>query len=251
MSGVGLLVGAGLNAAIIGGGAYLASGGFGQGEAEAIKEGSQKQVGYGEQGIDALAQAQQAQQAQLDPYSQAGMGGMQGLAGFQQAGEGASQQQQALAGLLGPEAQQAAIAALEGSPEFAAMLQQGEEAILQNASATGGLRGGNTQGALAQFRPALLSQLIEQQYARLGGLSQAGQSAAGNIAGMGQASAAGVGAGQLATGQGIAGIRSEQGAAAAGGIIGQAQAKAQGQRDVANLGLAAAGLAVKAKTGGL
>jgi hypothetical protein len=77
-----------------------------------------------------------------------------------------------LAGLNGPEAQKAAIAAIEDSPQFAAMQQQGEEGILQNASATGGLRGGNTQAALAQFRPQLLSGLIDQQYNRLGGITQ-------------------------------------------------------------------------------
>ena len=57
------------------------------------------------------------------------------------------------------------------------MVQQGQDAILQNASAIGGLRGGNTQAALAQFRPALLSQLIAEQYNRLGGLSSLGQNA--------------------------------------------------------------------------
>ena len=91
------------------------------------------------------------------------------LAPYMQAGQGALGQQQALLGLAGPEAQAAAIAQLEQSPQFQAMLQQGESAILQNASATGGLRGGDTQAALAQFRPAMLSQLIQQQMAQLGG----------------------------------------------------------------------------------
>ncbi len=56
----------------------------------------------------------------------------------------------------GMEAQQGAISGLEGSPIFQALARQGEDAILQNASATGGLRGGNVQGALGQFRPAAL-----------------------------------------------------------------------------------------------
>ena len=78
-------------------------------------------------------------------------------------GTKAFEQQQALVGVQGPEAQRAAIAALEQGPAFQALTQQGENAILQQASATGGLRGGNIQAALAQFRPQLLSQLIEQQ----------------------------------------------------------------------------------------
>lgn len=107
-----------------------------------------------------------------------------------QAGQGAIEQQQALSGALGPEAQQAAISAIQAGPGFQAALQQGETSMLQNAAATGGVRGGNTQGALAQFSPQLLGQAIDQRYAQLGGL-----------AGMGQASAAGVGQAGLGVGQ--------------------------------------------------
>jgi len=76
----------------------------------------------------------------------------------------------------GAEAQRAAIGAIEASPEMQYLTKQGESAIMSNASATGGLRGGNVQGALAQFRPSLLNDLIKQQYSRLGQLSQLGQS---------------------------------------------------------------------------
>lgn len=133
------------------------------------------------------------------------------LAPYMQAGQGALGQQQALLGLAGPEAQAAAIAQLEQSPQFQAMLQQGESAILQNASATGGLRGGNTQAALAQFRPAMLSQLIQQQMAQLGGLSAMGQQGAMGAAGFGQQGAQNV-MGQLgAMGQAQAGAAMAQG----------------------------------------
>jgi hypothetical protein len=97
-----------------------------------------------------------------------------------------------------------------------AMTQQGENAILQQGAATGGLRGGNVQGALAQFRPQALSSLINQQYGRLGGITQ-----------MGQASAAGVGAAGMQTGQSVAGLLGQQGSAVAGGILGAGQANAQ------------------------
>jgi hypothetical protein len=131
------------------------------------------------------------------------------------AGTGAVGAQQNMLGLNGTAAQQQAIAALQSSPYFTAMKSQGENSILANASATGGLRGGNTQGALAQFTPALLAQTFQQQYGNLGALTSVGQNAA-----------AGVGNAGLATGQGIAGLLQQQGAAQAGGALGQGAAYA-------------------------
>jgi hypothetical protein len=101
---------------------------------------------------------------------------------YVEAGGGALARQLDLVGNNGPEAQQRAIQAIEMGPEFAAMTRQGEEAILQNAAATGGLRGGNVQSALSRFRPEVLSSLINQQYQRLGGLTSLGQASAGNQA---------------------------------------------------------------------
>ena len=112
--------------------------------------------------------------------------------------------------LQGPEAERAAIERISSGETFQALAKQGEEAMLQNASATGGLRGGNIQGALAQFRPALLSNLINQQYGRLGGLT-----------GLGQASAAGQASSGMALGQNVAGLLGQQGAATAGGQLAQ------------------------------
>jgi hypothetical protein len=135
------------------------------------------------------------------------------LAPFIGAGTTALGQQAALVGVEGPEAQRAAIQAIEQGPEFAALTRQGEEAILQSAAATGGLRGGNIQGALAQFRPQILSGLIEQQYGRLGGL-----------AGMGQASAVGQASFGQQTGANISNLMQQQGAAQAGSALAQGQA---------------------------
>ena len=178
----------------------------------------------------ANARARQDQQ----PYAQAGMGGVQGLQGYQQTGQDALAQQRALAGLDGPEAQQAALAALEGSPQFAAMMQQSEEAILQNASATGGLRGGNVQGMLAQNRSGILASLIQQQYANLGGLAGAGQNAAGNIAGLGQGAAAGQAAGTLNAGQLAGQSYANAGNASANAALAQGAAYQGGLNGVAN-----------------
>jgi hypothetical protein len=129
------------------------------------------------------------------------------------AGTGALSAQQNLLGLNGAGAQRAAVAGIQGGPQFQAMLKQGETSILQNASATGGLRGGNVQSALGQFSPMLLSQLIQQQLGNYGGLVSIGQNAA-----------AGVGNAGMQTGQGIAGLLQQQGAAVAGGILGQGAA---------------------------
>lgn len=89
--------------------------------------------------------------------------------------------------------QQQAISQIEGGAGFQALARQGEEGILQNASATGGLRGGNVQGALAQFRPALLNQFIEQQYGRLGGMANLGQNSAAKVGAAGQEAATNIG----------------------------------------------------------
>lgn len=132
---------------------------------------------------------------------------------YRAAGTPALAQQMAALGLAGPEAQQAYVAGQEQSPIFQAMTRQGEEAILQNASATGGLRGGNVQGALAQFRPSLLNQFLEQQYGRLGGMTT-----------LGQQSAAGVGSAGMTSAGNIAGLLAQSGQAQAGGILGSANA---------------------------
>lgn len=141
------------------------------------------------------------------------------------AGEGAIGQQQALLGLSGAAAQKSAISGIEQSPYFKSQTKQGEMGILQNASATGGLRGGNVQGALAQFRPALLNQLIQQQYGNLGGMAS-----------LGQASAAQQAAAAQQSGSNISGLLGQQGAAIAGGQLAQGAAAQQFGGTVANVG---------------
>lgn len=79
------------------------------------------------------------------------------------------------AGMTGAEAQQAAVGQIAESPLLAELTRQGEQAMLQNAAATGGLRGGNIQGALAQYRPQMLQQEIDRQYSRLAQMSGLGQ----------------------------------------------------------------------------
>ena len=171
-------------------------------QADAAGEAAGIQAGAAEAGVAEQRRQFDALQALLKPYTEAGLPALA--------------QQQALLGLQGPEAEQAAIERIRGGETFQALAGQGEEALLQRASATGGLRGGNIQAALAQFRPQLLSSLIEQQYGRLGGMTT-----------LGQRSAAGVGAAGMETGSNITNLLAQQGAARAGGELGEAKAYGQ------------------------
>jgi hypothetical protein len=173
------------------GGATLVSG---LAQADAAKSASRTQAGAAEAGIEEQRRQFDALQALLKPYTEAGLPALE--------------QQQALIGLRGPEEERAAIERISGGARFQELTRQGEEALLQRASATGGLRGGNIQGALAQFRPQILNALIEEQYGRLGGMTQ-----------LGQRSAAGVGAAGMEAGGDIANLLAAQGAATAGGQL--------------------------------
>jgi hypothetical protein len=178
------------------GGATLVSG-YMQGEAASDAAAIQGQAS--EAGIQEQRRQFDKVQELLKPYAEAGTGALS--------------TQQAFLGLKGPEAERAAIERIQGGQTFQALQQQGENALLQSASATGGLRGGNLQGALAQFRPALLSSLIDQQYGRLGGLTTLGQNAA-----------AGTGAAAQTMGTNVTNLLGQQGAAAAGAEIAQGKA---------------------------
>lgn len=129
---------------------------------------------------------------------------------------------------IGRQQQQQAIQQIEQGPMFQELARQGEAALLANASATGRRGAEDTQSALARYRPQLLNSLIDQTYARLGGLTNVGQTAAQSLLNIGQASAAGTGAAATAAGNAISGLYSDRGAAGAAGIIGAANAQNQG-----------------------
>jgi len=160
----------------------------------AAKKASNIEAASLQAGVDETRAAREELRTLLQPYTEAGGPALQA--------------QMAALGLAGPEAQQAYVTQQEQNPLFQSLLRQGEEAVLQNASATGGLRGGNVQGALAQFRPQLLNQFLEQQYGRLGGMTQ-----------LGQRSAAGVGAAGMDAAGDIATLLGERGQAQAGGAL--------------------------------
>lgn len=184
--------------------------------ADAAQNASQTQQQAAQLGIDEQRRQFDALQQGLMPYSSAGTGALVG--------------QQDLLGLNGFSAQQSAIGGIQNGAQFQAMLQQGNQNILGNASATGGLRGGNVQAALGQFAPNLLAQQIQQHYANLGGLTSVGANAA-----------AGVGNAGMQTGNNIAQLLQQQGAAAAGGQIAQGGVTRQAFGDLLKIGSAVAG----------
>lgn len=168
----------------------------------------------GSKGSKNAAQAQQAAADAGIAEQRAAREEMRRLLGpYVDAGGPALEAQLAALGLRGAQAQQAFVSQQEQSPFFQSLARQGEESILQNASATGGLRGGNVQGALAQFRPALLNQFLENQYSKLGGMTA-----------LGQQSAAGVGTNGLGVATNIGNLLGQAGAARAGGSLASANA---------------------------
>jgi hypothetical protein len=122
---------------------------------------SKAQIQAAQMGIDEQRRQFDLIQQNVKPYLAAGNLGLQG--------------QQDILGLNGNPAQVAAIQNIMGSGLFNELNTQGQNALLQTQAATGGLRGGNTQAALAQFSPNLLNQLIASRYANLGGFSSIGQ----------------------------------------------------------------------------
>jgi hypothetical protein len=67
-----------------------------------------------------------------------------------------------------------AIAGLKDSPVFKALMQNGQDTILGNASATGGLRGGNVENSLGHLGTDTLAQVYQMMISNLGNLSQLG-----------------------------------------------------------------------------
>lgn len=195
-------------------------------QSKAVEGATDEQLEASRLAIDEQGRQFDAMQEILSPFVQ---GGNQTLAG-----------QLGILG-MGPEgAQQAAIDQIQQSPMFQSLLQQGESSILQNASATGGLRGGNTQAALAQFSPALLNQQIQQQFQNLGGLTQ-----------LGQASAARVGSAGMQTGANVSNLLMDRGQAIGQGALAQGRIGSQFTSDLAGgIGQLGAELFPNLKIGG-
>jgi len=156
--------------------------------------------------------ARRAGQVQAEAFE----AGQERFAPFEQAGLSALEQQQALLGLGGQEAQQAAFAAFGESPGQQFLRERQQKALLRSQAAIGGLGGGNVRTALQQQATGFAQQDIQNQLTRLAELSGRGQQAVG----------------------GISNLLGQAGQARAGGILGAQQAAAGGLQNVIGLGSA-------------
>jgi hypothetical protein len=137
-----------------------------------------------------------ATQGRLDPWE---TGGQQALS-----------QQGDILGLHGAGAQGSIIDQLKASPMFQSLFRTGQDTVLNNASATGGLRGGNIIDHLANFGSDTLAQVIQNQLQNLQPLSQQGLQATEFGGGLGANNATQ-----------MAGLDTGAGAANAGAILGK------------------------------
>jgi hypothetical protein len=130
-----------------------------------------------------------------------------------------------LLGLNGSGDQQRAIDALRSSPLYQSLYRNGVNTSLANASATGGLRGGNEQHSLYDVGSDTLAQVIQNQLQNLGGLSGQGLQATQQSGSFG-----GQAAGDVASLQNLIGRIQ------AGGILGKSAVNGQLWNTGANLG---------------
>lgn len=102
----------------------------------------------------------------------------------------------------------------QNSPGYNFQLQQGENAVLNNASATGGVKSGNTLKALTQYGQGVANQDYWNAYNayttnqntnfnRLQTIAGSGQNAAANLGSLGSQVASNVGANQIGAGNSI------------------------------------------------
>lgn len=99
---------------------------------------------------------------------------------FIDAGQQGGQEQAALSGALGAEAQADAFGRFQDSPEQQFLQEQGRRQILASAAATGGLGSGEVQRELTRFGTGLAAQDFQNRFNRLSQVAGQGiQSAAG------------------------------------------------------------------------
>jgi hypothetical protein len=142
---------------------------------KAVKKATQQQV-------DALNSAIAEQRRQFDTTNT-------NFSPYREAGTAALGDYGDLVGTNGGDKQQSAIDALKASPFYQSLFRTGEENVLQTASATGGVRGGNTVGSLANFGADTLMKTIMQHLSDLGGLINTGVGATTQTANFGQQTA--------------------------------------------------------------
>ena len=127
--------------------------------------------------------------------------------------------------LSNSEQQQQAFDQFNESPGQKFLRDRAQKNLVRNASAIGGLGGGNVRSALVQQGVGFAQQDFENQFGRLGQIAGQGQAATTNIGQFGQQAA-----------QGIAGGLQNSASARASGILGAAQQGAQFNQGLLGLG---------------
>lgn len=160
---------------------------------------------------------------------------------FREAGVSALGQQQALLGLSGRQAQQQAFQQFQESPGQAFLRERGEQALLRQSAAIGGLGGGQVRSALQQQGIGFAQQDLQNQLARLGAMAGQGQAVTGTVGQLGA---------QAATRGGMLGMQGAE--AQASGILGaRAIQQAQEQQTTGYLTSALGGATYGAQTPGM
>jgi hypothetical protein len=154
-----------------------------------MQQGFQQALGQLQQGMQGSEQVQreqaQAAMGQIQNPVNIGTGGAEAyLNPLVNPGQSASQQQAALSGAMGPQAQQAAMQAFQSSPEQAYLREQQERAVMRNAAATGGLNSGNVLMELQRQAAGIASQDFGNAFNRLGTVADRGANAAGAMSGI-------------------------------------------------------------------
>ena len=146
------------------------------------------------------------------------------FAPFQEAGVGALQEQQALLGLSGREAEEAAFASFRDSPGQQFLKDRAQRNTVRNASAIGGLGGGNVRSALVQQGVGFAQQDFQNRFGRLEQIAGQGLAATSNVGQFGQQTSQ-----QIQ--RGITGGAE----ARASGILGKTQARSQATGQILQL----------------
>ena len=135
------------------------------------------------QGVGALQQGQQQGLGEIRQGTNQAIGF---LDPYSQAGQQALQQEAALSGAAGADAQQQAINSFMESPGQKFLRERQEQSLLRNQAAVGGLRGGATLSALQEQAMGIAATQQQQQLENLRNLAGRGQQAAGQQGGFAQ-----------------------------------------------------------------
>lgn len=147
----------------------------GKAQKKASQKAMEAQTAAYNRGIDIQQQQYDTTRSDYMPYT---LAGTKAIGGY---GD--------LLGTNGADAQTAAVQGLQNSPFFQQNLADANENLLQTASATGGVRGGNTAGAVGQLSPQLLQSYYDKALSGYGSLAQLGLGATGSVASAGLSNA--------------------------------------------------------------